>query len=1069
MAEPLAHLQGKYEILEKLREGGMGAIYKVRHLLLEEVRVIKVLRPQLRSDERLRQRFLREARTAIRVRHPNIAQLYDCVIDDESNAFIVMEYIEGITFQEMLTAGGAPALGVSLELAVQTLDALATIHRKGIIHRDISPDNIMFCADEDGMPVVKLIDLGIAKVLKGDGGLTETGTFLGKVRYASPEHFTGDGQSVDERSDLYSFGVVLYEMVTGLRPFTGNDVASLIAAHLFRGPLDFADTDPDGKVPEPLRAAILTALAKEPEARYQSAGEFLSALRALKGEHAFTADEVRQALAEHHEIDTMPIRVRKPGSTQAKLDRQFGVGPTPAPKAPDGGDVDPLRAVDETLRSPPPKVADPEELQSLVASAKGLMRLGRREEARAQVEVVLRLDPTSSAAHALMQELEQPAEKSAEADWMQEIDSLLLGAKDGQTGRKGRSPATGGGSRRAQATGEPSGASQPAAIDARAAERQTEACRLAAEAAELLEQGRAEAAAQRLEQALILQPEDATIRQQLAVANAAVHDQRRAEELERIGAFAARVEKALGEGDVESATSVLEDAEAEVGEREPLRELRVRIEQEKARRATVLSCLQRARELLAADRPDDALAALSPGAELDPESTEIRELVAASETRKAELETERKTSAARETFRSQLAAGDVDGAAMTLAVLEERLAPEARAELTRDLEAAQLRRRAEELVRAGEHAIAEKAFDEALQLLGRALTFSPEDSRANELFERASEQQRVRAQLDELLMAADQSERDGELSGTLQALESALELDPDSSEIKQRLDSVSQRLATAQRAARRAAELDAAVEQISQELDARQLHGAERAIEVAERVYGPAPQLAELRVRLARQQERDREEAVAPLLATARQCAMVEDYDGALAALRKAQEVAPGHLEVQHLTEMYASSARARREHQRHSRELAHAAVSIEALLSRGDVEEAERALDLAEKMFGVQDEIAELRRRLDGSCRAGPGDPAATVERALRALDEGRRGEAVGLLRDAQQLAPDDARVQGLLDEVMRREAEASIEAHIERGEMERARWTLDLALGMYGRVGRLPGLEEEIQQAGR
>ena len=195
-AIPLQHIEGKYEILEKIREGGMGAIYKVRHRLLDEIRVIKLMRQQLVEDEELKTRFLREARLAIKLRHPNIAQLYDFTVDDDGTAFIVMEFIDGMTLEDLLAFHGPPPLGLALEIAQQSLKALGYLHSKGFIHRDISPDNLMLTEDTDGQPLVKLIDLGIAKTLEiGGEHLTQTGTFLGKIRYASPEQFGADGAS----------------------------------------------------------------------------------------------------------------------------------------------------------------------------------------------------------------------------------------------------------------------------------------------------------------------------------------------------------------------------------------------------------------------------------------------------------------------------------------------------------------------------------------------------------------------------------------------------------------------------------------------------------------------------------------------------------------------------------------------------------------------------------------------------------------------------------------------------------------------------------------------------------
>jgi serine/threonine-protein kinase len=207
-------IDGKYEILGKLREGGMGSLYKVRHRLLDEVRVVKVIRsrPDAVGEEGA-DRFLAEARAATKLRHPNVAVLHDFAAGEDGQAFIVMEYIDGWNLLEVLNGFGPPPVPLTLEIARQSLKALGYLHRHKIVHRDVSPDNLMLTRDVDGHPLVKLIDLGIAKALEGQGGLTTTGVFLGKPRYGSPERFSGTGW--DERSDLYSFGVVLYELLTG--------------------------------------------------------------------------------------------------------------------------------------------------------------------------------------------------------------------------------------------------------------------------------------------------------------------------------------------------------------------------------------------------------------------------------------------------------------------------------------------------------------------------------------------------------------------------------------------------------------------------------------------------------------------------------------------------------------------------------------------------------------------------------------------------------------------------------------------------------------------------------------
>ncbi len=258
-------IDGKYEILGKLREGGMGSLYKVRHRLLDEVRVVKVIRSQADAVGEGADRFLSEARAAIKLRHPNVAVLHDFAVADDGQAFIVMEHIDGWNLLDVLSGFGPPPIPLTLEIARQSLKALGYLHRHKIVHRDVSPDNLMLSRDVDGHPLVKLIDLGIAKALEGQGGLTTTGVFLGKPRYGSPERFSGGAW--DERSDLYSFGVVLYELLTGRPPITGSEPASLMAGHLFRPPVDFAESDPEGRVPAELRALVLQALAKKPDER----------------------------------------------------------------------------------------------------------------------------------------------------------------------------------------------------------------------------------------------------------------------------------------------------------------------------------------------------------------------------------------------------------------------------------------------------------------------------------------------------------------------------------------------------------------------------------------------------------------------------------------------------------------------------------------------------------------------------------------------------------------------------------------------------------------------------------
>lgn len=352
MPEQLQHLESKFEILNKIREGGMGAIYTVRHRLLGEIRVVKVMRPQLAGDREFAARFVREAQTAIRLRHPNIAQLYDFSTDEEGNAYIVMEYIAGVDLRELVRRFGPPSLGLTLEMAVQSLAALGFLHRRKMVHRDISPDNLMLSRDADGRPVVKLIDLGIVKVLEGDHGLTSTGVFLGKLRYAAPEQLlAAEGRVIDHRADLYSFGIVLYELLTGKFPIAGATSSSLIAGHLYQPPTSFATTDPEGRVPEPLRRVVMQLLEKDPDHRLPSAEVLAETLAALQVNHRWDEEELERIMA-----SVTPPGVGGPDtpleSAQRRLDQQFaGATPTPVtlrPSVPAGATVVP----------PPPPPSD---------------------------------------------------------------------------------------------------------------------------------------------------------------------------------------------------------------------------------------------------------------------------------------------------------------------------------------------------------------------------------------------------------------------------------------------------------------------------------------------------------------------------------------------------------------------------------------------------------------------------------------------------------------------------------------------------------------------------------------
>jgi serine/threonine protein kinase len=330
--QPDTLLEGKYEILSKLREGGMGTIYLVRHRLLDQIRVIKVMRAHARADPDLRRRFVDEAKMATRLNHPNLCTIHDFAVDEDATAYLVMEFIEGVNLAELRTIHGPPGLALSLEIAHQALLALGYLHRKNVVHRDVASDNLMLSKRDDGLPHVKIIDLGIAKEADRPIEMTATGVFLGKLRYASPEQ-SGSlpaGEKLDGRSDLYSLGIVLYELLTGVRPFAGENPAELLRAQLFNPPVSFEKSDPKGKVPPELRAVILKALEKKRQDRFASAEDFDQQIMAIQRRlGASDLERTRAVLAQLPAV--LPALGTPTPSAQSRLDEHFAPGTTPIP------------------------------------------------------------------------------------------------------------------------------------------------------------------------------------------------------------------------------------------------------------------------------------------------------------------------------------------------------------------------------------------------------------------------------------------------------------------------------------------------------------------------------------------------------------------------------------------------------------------------------------------------------------------------------------------------------------------------------------------------------------------
>lgn len=259
-----------YRITDRIGGGGMGVIYRAHDLRLDRQVALKFIAPELRRDSEARRRFQHEARAASALDHPNICTIHDIEETDDGRAFIVMSAYEGETLRERIGRGSLP-FSEALDIAMQVARALGAAHERGIVHRDVKPDNVFITRDG----VVKLLDFGLAATT--DGAMSGAGGVEGTVAYMSPEQ--AQGRRGDARSDVWALGVVLYEMLARVRPFAaaspGETVQRILTSEPELGALP-------GEAPPGIAALVGRALAKDPAGRFSNAGEFLGALRAFR-------------------------------------------------------------------------------------------------------------------------------------------------------------------------------------------------------------------------------------------------------------------------------------------------------------------------------------------------------------------------------------------------------------------------------------------------------------------------------------------------------------------------------------------------------------------------------------------------------------------------------------------------------------------------------------------------------------------------------------------------------------------------------------------------------------------
>jgi serine/threonine protein kinase len=307
---------GDYEILQILGAGGMGRVYKVRNILSDRVEAMKILLPDLEGNPGLADRFMREIKVQASLDHPNIAALYTA-LRIENQLMMLMEFVEGTTLDKLMEAGPVP-IDKAADYFAQILSALSYAHARGVVHRDLKPANMMITSSG----VVKLMDFGIAK-MTADRKLTQTGSTVGSLYYMSPEQIKGE-LDLDPRSDLYSLGVSLYEVVTGARPFQGDSEYSIMAAHLQKNPPPPIQISPN--MPSGLNDIILQALEKDPARRFQTAEAFRKALLYVckPTQNAAPADPAANSGIPQSAIPPPPAAVPQPPSAHRGL--WIGIG-----------------------------------------------------------------------------------------------------------------------------------------------------------------------------------------------------------------------------------------------------------------------------------------------------------------------------------------------------------------------------------------------------------------------------------------------------------------------------------------------------------------------------------------------------------------------------------------------------------------------------------------------------------------------------------------------------------------------------------------------------------------------
>jgi len=271
-------IAGRFTVLGRLGAGAMGTVYRAKQARIGREVAIKILRSDRALDEASRARFLREARANSLLTSPNTVTVFDFGADDQGDFYLAMELLEGESLGQRIRRKGRIDAAAAVDTARQALRSLAEAHAKGIVHRDLKPDNLFYARTRTPKATeetVKVLDFGVAKMIHADAEIamnaveTQAGTVFGTPRYMSPEQ--AQGRTLDTRSDLYSLGVILYQMLTGRPPFTDDDAVVVMARHIKTPPRPMSESAPDAAVPAEIEAVVMKALSKDPNDRPRDA------------------------------------------------------------------------------------------------------------------------------------------------------------------------------------------------------------------------------------------------------------------------------------------------------------------------------------------------------------------------------------------------------------------------------------------------------------------------------------------------------------------------------------------------------------------------------------------------------------------------------------------------------------------------------------------------------------------------------------------------------------------------------------------------------------------------------